>query len=141
VIPALVTPFHPDGGVNIDVVPSLVQYQIAAGVSGFYVCGNTGEGFVCTVDERKTMLEAVVKANGGKVPIMVHVGACPVSDAVALAQHAKEARATVDAQLLCLWKPSLSSACAGCQRIPVKGRLRIRGSRAVSAPRIVKYFA
>jgi dihydrodipicolinate synthase/N-acetylneuraminate lyase len=92
VIPALITPFHPDGGVNVDVVPELVQYQIDAGVSGFYVCGNTGEGFACSVDERKAMLEAVLKANGGKVPTMVHVGACPVADAIALALHAKEAR-------------------------------------------------
>lgn len=54
VLPALVTPFTADGKeVAVDAVAPLVEYLLAAGQAGFYVCGNTGEGFVMTKEERK----------------------------------------------------------------------------------------
>jgi len=87
-IPALITPFKAEGGINVDVVPALVNLHLEAGVGGFYLCGNTGEGYACTVAERKEMLEATLAAVDGKVPILVHVGACPLADAVELAKHA-----------------------------------------------------
>merc|ERR1712086_989618 len=92
-IPALITPFKAEGGINVDVIPALVELHLKAGVGGFYLCGNTGEGFACTVAERKEMLEATLAAVNGAVPILVHVGACPLADACELAVHAKSAGA------------------------------------------------
>merc|ERR1711934_1217970 len=96
-IPALITPFTADGSaVNVAVVSDLVKHHLGAGVGGFYLCGNTGEGFVCTVDERKAMVEAVMdamRAHQSDKPILVHGGACPVEEAMALAVHSKEAGA------------------------------------------------
>ena len=95
VVPALVTPFTEDGSaVAVDAVAPLVEHMLAAGTTGFYLCGSTGEGFAMTVAERKVMLEATVAATGGRVPVMIHVGGCDVEDAVALAKHAKEAGAS-----------------------------------------------
>eukprot|EP00658_Telonema_sp_P-2_P079371 TRINITY_DN7645_c0_g1_i4.p1 TRINITY_DN7645_c0_g1~~TRINITY_DN7645_c0_g1_i4.p1 ORF type:complete len:307 (+),score=76.25 TRINITY_DN7645_c0_g1_i4:60-980(+) len=88
VIPALITPFHDDGALNVDVIPSLVNLHLNAGVKGFYLCGNTGEGFNCTVEQRKQMLEATMAAVDGAVPLLVHVGACSLDDAIELAKHA-----------------------------------------------------
>merc|ERR1712166_1249336 len=56
------TPFKAEGGINVDVIPALVELHLKAGVGGFYLCGNTGEGFACTVAERKEMLEATLAA-------------------------------------------------------------------------------
>ena len=53
VVPALVTPFKEDGSVNTDIVPELIEFHISAGVGGFYLCGNTGEGKAQTPEERK----------------------------------------------------------------------------------------
>jgi len=53
-IPALITPFTADGSaINTAVIPALVKLHLDAGVGGFYLCGNTGEGFACTMVERK----------------------------------------------------------------------------------------
>ena len=58
----MVTPFHADGSLNLAAVPAMVEFHIDAGVGGFYLCGNTGEGKACTVDERKLYAKAVVDA-------------------------------------------------------------------------------
>ena len=88
VIPALLTPHTESGELDTASIAPLVEYLIESGVNGFYVCGSTGEGMSMSVDERKQMLEGVMVACGGRVPVMVMVGACPIKDAVALAQHA-----------------------------------------------------
>jgi hypothetical protein len=88
VIPALLTPHTESGELDTASIAPLVEYLIESGVNGFYVCGSTGEGMSMSVDERKRMLEGVMVACGGRVPVMVMVGACPIKDAVALAQHA-----------------------------------------------------
>lgn len=101
VIPALITPFLPgDGGINVPAVKPMVDYFIECGVNGFYVCGNTGEGFTQTLDERKTMLEATVAAVGGRVPILVHVGAVSTEDACILAEHAKKVGANATSSVV-----------------------------------------
>lgn len=90
VTPALVTPFKEDGsGVNKATVAPLVELHLAAGVSGFYICGSTGEGAAMNVTERRDMAEATVAAVQGRVPVIAHVGACPLEDAIELAKHAE----------------------------------------------------
>ena len=46
-----------------------------------------------TVSERMEMTATTLRAVAGRVPVMVMVGACPVDDAVALAQQAAESGA------------------------------------------------
>jgi len=93
IIPALVTPFTAEGKVNVECTAQLVAHHINSGCGGFYVCGNTGEGNQMTVEERKEQTAAVmqaVQASSTPVPVLVHVGACPIEDACELARHAKE---------------------------------------------------
>lgn len=112
-VPALITPFTADGSaVNTEVIPSLVKYHLDAGVGGFYLCGNTGEGFVCTAAERKLMVEAVVAAVAGAKPVLVHVGACPVDEAIELAKHAKQAGADGVSSVVPVDKPNNLAAAA-----------------------------
>lgn len=73
VYPALVTPFDTDGRINETVLGDLVEYHIAAGVEGFYVCGGTGLGNLMNIDERNTVVRKVVEQSGGRAKVMVHV--------------------------------------------------------------------
>jgi N-acetylneuraminate lyase len=87
--PALVTPFTAENTINTDTVVRLVRYHLKKGVNGFYVCGSTGSGVFLSVAERKQMVEAVSSTVSGQVPLIVHVGAVSLQDAIDLAHHAQ----------------------------------------------------
>jgi N-acetylneuraminate lyase len=53
------------------------------------LCGSTGEGAFLSVEERQLMMETVAQRVNGRVPILVHVGAAAVGDAIRLAHHAR----------------------------------------------------
>ena len=74
--------------VKADTVASLVDYQLKGGAKGFYVCGNTGECSVLPNKTRIEMLDAVVKANGGRGQIMAHIGATHFDDVMELIEDA-----------------------------------------------------
>lgn len=68
VITALVTPFRPDGDLDEPAFGSLVDRQLAAGVSGIAPVGTTGESPTLRPDERDRLIELCVAsaaANGG----------------------------------------------------------------------------
>lgn len=91
IISALVTPFAADGRLALDVVPALVEHQLAQGIAGFYVGGSTGEAFLQSVEERAAFLEAVAKATAGRCRLVAHVGAVATADALPLGRAAAEA--------------------------------------------------
>jgi N-acetylneuraminate lyase len=93
-LPALITPFSPDGSVNIGMVRKLVGYEIEQGCHGFFVCGTTGEGLLLTPEERGLVVRTVVEEAAGQVPIIAHVGAVSTDMAVQLAKDAEKAGAT-----------------------------------------------
>jgi len=88
--PALVTPNIPDGGINEAVLRQLAEYLIGKGVDGFYVGGTTGEGIFMPVTDRKRLVEIVLSQVADRVPIIVHVGAIALGDAIDLARHARD---------------------------------------------------
>jgi len=90
ICPALITPFTAEGKVNVDVLPSLVEYHIKSGVTGLYLCGTTGSGVAMATEERKQVATAVCAASKGRISVVVMVGACPIDQAIELAKHAKE---------------------------------------------------
>ena len=70
-----------------------MELQIQDGVEGFYCCGSSGEGLLLTLEERKQVLEHVVKAADGRVPVISHVGTIRTRDVIDLARHAMSAGA------------------------------------------------
>jgi len=94
ILPAIVTPFGPDGDVNVEVLRSLAAYQIEKGCNGFFVCGSAGEGVLMNLKERSRVVEAVVSEASGQVPVIVHVGAVSTGEAVELAKHARRSGAS-----------------------------------------------
>lgn len=91
---ATYTPMTAEGELNLSVIPDYVEYLIEKGLNALYVCGTTGEGISLTADERKSLLEAFVNAVGGRVPVVVQIGANSVKECVSLAEHAQRAGAS-----------------------------------------------
>jgi len=90
---ALITPTNEDESVNYDALERIVELQIQDGAEGFYCCGSSGEGLLLTLDERKQVLEHTLKAAGGRVPVISHVGTIRTKDVIDLARHAMSAGA------------------------------------------------
>jgi N-acetylneuraminate lyase len=91
--PALITPYTKDDAINEPLLAALVDYHLSKGVSGFYICGSTGEGPFQTTAERMLVAETVLARVGGRVPVIVHVGSAQVNESVRLAEHAAAAGA------------------------------------------------
>lgn len=90
IMPALITPINDDGSIREEAARSLIESTIAKGVSGFYICGSTGEGPVMSEESRMRMAEITVDQVKGRVAVINHVGACDARSAVRLARHAEK---------------------------------------------------
>jgi N-acetylneuraminate lyase len=89
ILPALITPMDEDGaGVSYDSLGRLVEQQIRRGVSGFFVCGGTGEGLLLAPEERSRVLAGVIEAASGRARVIAHVGAVDTATAARLAGEA-----------------------------------------------------
>lgn len=90
VVTAMVTPFHEDGSINIEAMEQITHFLIEKGVSGLFPLGTNGECMRLSVQERKRLAEAVVKAAAGSdVPVFIHTGAVSMEDTLELSCHAK----------------------------------------------------
>ncbi len=97
VFTALVTPFR-DDAIDEDTLRDLVEWQIDAGVDGLAPCGSTGESATLSHEEHRRVVEIVVSAVRGRVPVVAGTGSNSTREAIELTRHAKEAGA--DAALL-----------------------------------------
>lgn len=90
VLPAMATPLTGDGyDVDVDAVPRLIDFLIAAGVSGLFVGGTTGEGILLDISQRMTLHEAAAVAVAGRVSLLLHVGTNNSRDTQTLIDHAR----------------------------------------------------
>ncbi len=71
---ALVTPFTAGGAVDEARVQRLAARQIEAGIHFLVPCGTTGENPTLTRAEQRCVVELVVKAADGRVPILAGAG-------------------------------------------------------------------
>lgn len=89
IFPALVTPFDKEGEISPEAVEKLVENCLEKGVSGFYVGGSTGESYLLSVEERRRMLELVMKAVGGRADVIANIGVFSTKQGIELAKHAE----------------------------------------------------
>ncbi len=94
IIPALVTPFDSNSNVDYGALYELVNVLIEKGASGFYSGGSTAECFLLHDEERKAVLDTVIKAVDGRVPVIAHIGNIGTEKSAELARHAAAAGAT-----------------------------------------------
>ncbi len=87
VFPYLVSPIDASGKVKDEVLQSLCEYLIAAGVHGLTPLGSTGEFPYLSWPQRRRIVEVVVEAARGRVPVVAGVAATTTAEAVAQAQQ------------------------------------------------------
>jgi 4-hydroxy-tetrahydrodipicolinate synthase len=92
VLTALVTPFR-DDEVDETALREMVERQIAAGIDGLVPCGSTGESATLSHAEHCRVVEIVVDAARGRVPVVAGTGSNNTREAVELTGHAKRAGA------------------------------------------------
>lgn len=86
----LVTPFTADGSaVDLKALERLVEYQITEGVRGLIPLGSTGEFLSVSREERMAIVETVIRAAAGRVPVLVGTGAEDTREVVALSKEAE----------------------------------------------------
>lgn len=71
---ALVTPFTPEGRVDPIALERLVNYQVERGIDYLVVLGTTAETATLSPEEKTQVRETVIRANGGRLPLVLGVG-------------------------------------------------------------------
>lgn len=89
VIPAMLTPFT-KGGKTVDCerAVSLASRLAKQGVHGVFLCGTTGEGLLMTLEERKKLLEIILKSVGNQIKVIAHTGCLDLLSTCELTEHA-----------------------------------------------------
>ncbi len=87
VFPYLVSPLDAQGEVKAEVLERLCGDLIDAGVHGLTPLGSTGEFAYLNAAQRRRIVEVVVRAARGRVPVVAGVASTTVADAVAQARE------------------------------------------------------
>ncbi len=82
VFPYLVSPIDGAGEVKAEVLARLCDDLIAAGVHGLTPLGSTGEFAYLTWPQRRRVVEIVIAAARGRVPVVAGVASTTIADAV-----------------------------------------------------------
>ncbi len=95
---ALVTPFQ-DGKVDYKTLEEIVQFHLDSGTDGLVPVGTTGESPTLSHSEHKKVIERVVKAAGGKIPVIAGAGSNSTAEAIELTAFAKKTGADATLQV------------------------------------------
>ena len=86
----LATPFREDGALDTTGYPRLIESVLSTGVNGLTILGIAGEAHRLTDEERRRVVETVVKETRGRVPVAVGVSASGTHLATAFARMARD---------------------------------------------------
>jgi 4-hydroxy-tetrahydrodipicolinate synthase len=89
---ALVTPFR-DGKVDEPKLRELVEFHVGSGTDVIIPCGTTGESPTLSHDEHKRVVEVVIEAARGRVPVVAGTGSNSTAEAIDFTAHARKAGA------------------------------------------------
>jgi dihydrodipicolinate synthase/N-acetylneuraminate lyase len=82
VFPYLVSPVDSSGEIKADVLERLCDDLIKAGVHGLTPLGSTGEFAYLSWEQRRRIVETVIAAASGRVPVIAGVASTTIADAV-----------------------------------------------------------
>lgn len=71
---ALVTPFKKDFSVDTEALKRIVNYVTEGGVEYLVVLGTTAESATLSEDEKELVINTIVEANNGRLPLVLGVG-------------------------------------------------------------------
>ncbi|MBA7610116.1 4-hydroxy-tetrahydrodipicolinate synthase [subsurface metagenome] len=95
---ALITPFQ-DGEIDFQTLDELIDFQLENGIDGIVPVGTTGESPTLSHEEHKQVIERVVKAVGGKVPVIAGAGSNSTAEAIELTAFSKKVGADATLQV------------------------------------------
>ena len=84
-----VTPFAPDGSVDVDVLKEHISSRLPFGPGGVFAACGTGEFHALGINEVRTVVAAAVEVVAGKVPVVAGAGG-PLGHALAAARAAED---------------------------------------------------
>lgn len=90
---ALVTPMTDHYEVNYKRLHEICEWLISEGIAGLIPAGSLGEYATLSDEERSKVVETVIEASKGRVPVTVGTGAPATKDVVYWAEHAKSSGA------------------------------------------------
>ncbi len=71
---ALITPFNTDFSVDTEGLKNVVNFQIDGGIDYLVVLGTTAEAATLNKDEKELVIQTVIEANAGRLPVVLGVG-------------------------------------------------------------------
>ena len=92
-IPALVTPFQPDGRIDFAALEALINWHVEQGSDALVIAGTTGESATIDMTEHCQVIEAAVRFSNKRIPIIAGTGANSTSEAIELTHFAQKAGA------------------------------------------------
>jgi 4-hydroxy-tetrahydrodipicolinate synthase len=95
---ALITPFQ-GGEIDFRTLDELIDFQLENGIDAISPCGTTGESPTLSHPEHKEVIERVVKAVGGNVPVIAGAGSNSTAEAIELTAFSKKVGADATLQV------------------------------------------
>lgn len=98
-ITAIVTPFTEDEKLDEPALRGLVEFQIKNNIDGIVPCGTTGESPTLDHEEHQKVIEIVIDAAKGKVPVIAGTGSNSTREAIELTKKAADIGANASLQV------------------------------------------
>jgi 4-hydroxy-tetrahydrodipicolinate synthase len=99
-IPAIVTPMHEDGSLDLPAFRKLVDWHIEQGSNGLVVVGTSGESATLSVEEHVLMIQTAVEHAAKRIPIIAGAGGNSTAEAIELSKQAKKVGADATLQVV-----------------------------------------
>ena len=88
-ITALITPFDKNGNIDYVAMEKIIEYQIKNKIDGLVVCGTTGESATLSDNEKKELIQFVIKKVNKRVPVIAGTGSNNTKHAIELSKYAE----------------------------------------------------
>lgn len=82
VFPAITTQMHKDGSLDLDATAAHAGVLIQSGVSGLIFLGSLGENQPMTGEEKRRVIEAMIRAVNGRVPVLSGVAETSTAETI-----------------------------------------------------------
>lgn len=106
IITPILTPMNADESVNLDELRRQIERLIAGSVHGIFPFGTNGEGYILSMEEKISVLEATIDQVKGRVPVYAGTGCVSTRDTITLSREAER----LGADILSIITPSFAVA-------------------------------
>jgi len=79
---AMVTPFHADSTIDFPALEKLVDFLVKNGTDYLVALGSTGETPTLSKKDKQAVLETIISANAGRIPVMLGLGSYSTQELV-----------------------------------------------------------